>query len=51
MRLWRQDKGQNACSAAFINAIEKGSPNPIPIQEIFEVARVTLEVSKQLREQ
>jgi predicted dehydrogenase/threonine dehydrogenase-like Zn-dependent dehydrogenase len=51
MNLWRQDKGQAACPSAFINAIEKGSSSPIPVQEIFEVARVTLEVSKQLREQ
>lgn len=51
MNLWRQDKGQAACPSAFISAIEKGSSSPIPVQEIFEVARVTLEVSKQLREQ
>jgi predicted dehydrogenase/threonine dehydrogenase-like Zn-dependent dehydrogenase len=46
--LWKQDKGQNACAAAFIEAIEKGSP-AIPLDEIFEVASVTIEVAQQLR--
>jgi predicted dehydrogenase/threonine dehydrogenase-like Zn-dependent dehydrogenase len=50
MNLWKQDKGQNACAAAFLQAIEKGAP-AIPISEIFEVARVTIEVSDHLRQQ
>lgn len=51
MNLWRQDKGQSACAAAFLRAIEQGAESPIPIREIFEVARVTIEVAEQLREQ
>jgi threonine dehydrogenase-like Zn-dependent dehydrogenase/predicted dehydrogenase len=51
MNLWRQDKGQRACPAAFLAAIEKGRANPIPVEEIFEVARVTLDVVEQLRKQ
>jgi len=51
MKLWSQDKGQSSCPAAFITAIEKGHSCPISSSEIFEVARVTLEVSRQLREQ
>lgn len=43
MNLHRQDKGQKACVARFLEAIEFGKPSPIPAQEIFEVARVTLE--------
>ena len=50
-KLWRQDKGQNACAAAFIDAVRKGDPCPIPANELFEVARVTIEVAGQLRSQ
>lgn len=51
MNLWRQDKGQNACAAAFLNAIESGQATPIPTAEIFEVARITIEATEQLRNQ
>jgi predicted dehydrogenase len=51
MNLWRQDKGQNGCAAAFLAAVESGSPTPIPAEEIFEVARVTIEAAGQLRQQ
>jgi len=50
MNLWKQDKGQNACAAAFLQAVEKGVP-AIALEEIFEVARVTIVVAKQLRTQ
>lgn len=45
MNLWRQDKGQKACAAAFVQAITTGGPAPIPLDEILEVARVSIEVS------
>ena len=45
MNLWRQDKGQKACAAAFIKAIAQGGPGPIPFDEIVEVARVSIEVA------
>lgn len=51
MNLWRQDKGQGACAAAFLSAIEKGEQSPIPVAELFEVASVTLDVVDQLRSQ
>lgn len=51
MNLWKQDKGQNSCVAAFLKAIESGSNTPIPPEEIFEVARITIEATKQLRNQ
>jgi predicted dehydrogenase/threonine dehydrogenase-like Zn-dependent dehydrogenase len=51
MNLWRQDKGQSACAAAFLDAIAGGKPAPIPPAEIFEVARVTIEAAEQLRRQ
>ena len=50
MNLWKQDKGQGACAAAFLQAVEKGVP-AIPVDEIFEVARVTIEVAGLLRKQ
>jgi predicted dehydrogenase/threonine dehydrogenase-like Zn-dependent dehydrogenase len=51
MNLWKQDKGQGACAAAFLGAIESGQACPIAPEEIFEVARVTIEVAEQLRAQ
>lgn len=50
LNLWKQDKGQNACAAAFLQAVQKGVP-AIPLEEIFEVARVTIDVAEQLRKQ
>jgi predicted dehydrogenase/threonine dehydrogenase-like Zn-dependent dehydrogenase len=46
-RLMRQDKGQKACAAAFIRAIETGTP-AIPVAELFEVTEATLEAAGQL---
>jgi predicted dehydrogenase/threonine dehydrogenase-like Zn-dependent dehydrogenase len=46
MNLWRQDKGQKACAAAFVKAISTGGPAPIPFDQILEVARVSIEVAK-----
>lgn len=51
MNLWRQDKGQSACAAAFLKAVETGGPSPIPAEELFEVARVTIEAAQILRAQ
>jgi predicted dehydrogenase len=48
--LWQQDKGQVACAAAFLHAVENGVP-PIPPGEIFEVARVTIDIVNMLRSQ
>lgn len=45
MKLMRQDKGQKACAAAFVTAIQKGGESPIPIDELFEVSRVTIELA------
>ncbi|MEY6432359.1 Gfo/Idh/MocA family oxidoreductase [Thioalkalicoccus limnaeus] len=45
MRLWRQDKGQKACAAAFVQALRDGGPAPIPLDEILEVSRVTIGVA------
>lgn len=50
MNLWRQDKGQKACAAAFLQAVEKGLP-AIAQDEVFEVARVCIEAAELLRNQ
>jgi len=50
LNLWKQDKGQNACAAAFLAGIETGNP-AIPADEIFEVAKVTIEAATLLRQQ
>ena len=51
LALWRQDKGQDACCLAFLSAIEGGEPMPIPLDELIDVARVTIEVAQLVREQ
>ena len=45
MNLWRQDKGQGACTAAFLQAVREGKPSPIPFEELIEVSRVTIELA------
>jgi len=50
MNLWKQDKGQNACAAAFLDAIARGQPT-MTLDEVFEVARVAIEAENQLRQQ
>lgn len=46
----RQDKGQEAAVTAFLDSVRTGVP-AIPIEEIFEVARVTIEAAELLRKQ
>lgn len=48
-RLWRQDKGQRACAAAFVAAVARSEPSPIPFDEIVEVNRATIELAESLR--
>lgn len=50
-RLWRQDKGQAQCAASFVSAVRDGGPAPISADELFEVARVTLDAAHQLAAQ
>ncbi len=49
-RLWSQNKGQQECVAAFINAVEKGENSPIPFDEIVEVSRICLELDARLHQ-
>ena len=50
MNLWSQDKGQKSALGAFIKSIETCEPC-IPLEEIFEVARVSIEAENILRNQ
>ncbi|MCP9448394.1 MAG: bi-domain-containing oxidoreductase, partial [Nitrospira sp.] len=49
MGLWRQDKGQAACAAVFIEAVRSGTPSPIPFEELIEVTRTTFDIVDALR--
>lgn len=51
LNLWRQDKGQQSCAAAFLDAVAQGKPTPIPADEIFEVASVTIQAAQLLKSQ
>ena len=49
MNLWRQDKGQRDCAAAFIRAVENGGPPPIGLAELLEVSGVAIDLASALR--
>ena len=48
-RLWRQDKGQANCSAAFVSAIKSGEHSAlVPMDELVEVANACFDVVEQI---
>lgn len=49
MGLLKQDKGQNACAKAFVEALRQGWEAPIPYTELVESSRVSIEVAQSLR--
>lgn len=49
MNLWSQDKGQENCVNAFMESVRRGRENPIPQDEIFEVAHVSVDIAEMLR--
>ena len=49
MNLWRQDKGQTACAAAFVQAVQGGHASPIPLDELLEVGRLSIQIEEALR--
>ena len=51
MNLIRQDKGQRGCTNAFVNYVKNGGDMPIPLDQILEVANVTLTAADQIRNQ
>jgi hypothetical protein len=48
-RLWRQDKGVMQCVKAFVDAMSGKAPQPIPLEEIFEVSRTSIEIAESLQ--
>ena len=49
MNLWSQNKGQGTCVDAFMKSVREGGENPIPQDEIFEVAHVSVDIAEMLR--
>lgn len=45
MNLWRQDKGQRACVAVFVEAIRHNGNALIPFDEIVEVSQLSIELA------
>lgn len=45
MNLWRQDKGQYSCVQAFMDAIRSGDECPIPLTEVLEISRISIELA------
>jgi predicted dehydrogenase/threonine dehydrogenase-like Zn-dependent dehydrogenase len=45
MNLWRQDKGQKACAKRFVDAVAQGGRSPIPLEDVLEVSRVSIEIA------
>jgi predicted dehydrogenase len=46
MSLWRHNKGQEACVAAFLDTIKLGKPAPIAFDELIKVSRVSIEIAR-----
>lgn len=47
--LWVQDKGQEACVREFLDAIRNGNEGPIPLEQIWEVSRISVEIAEAAR--
>jgi predicted dehydrogenase len=47
--LGRQEKGQRACTAKFVDNITMGRPQCPSVEELIEVSRVTIEAAQQVR--
>jgi predicted dehydrogenase len=45
LSLWRQDKGQKACAKAFVDAVAQGGASPIPLEQVIEVSRISIEIA------
>lgn len=45
-RVWRQDKGQAAFAGAFVAAAQSRGAAPIPLDELLEVSRVSIEAAQ-----
>lgn len=48
-RAFRQDKGQSSCVKKYVESLKKGSQSIIPIDEILEVSRISVDAAEQIR--
>tara|TARA_A100001037_G_scaffold306785_2_gene355488 strand:- start:1829 stop:3943 length:2115 start_codon:yes stop_codon:yes gene_type:complete len=48
-RVFRQDKGQSNCIKEFLDSVNDNRDSPIPLQEILEVSKITIEIANKLR--
>lgn len=48
MNLWSQDKGNQACATAFVQAVREGKQSPISFEELIEVSRISIEIAESL---
>lgn len=46
MKLWRQDKGQEACVRAFLDGISDGTGESIPFDELVQVSAVSIAIAE-----
>ena len=46
-----QDKGQEQCVKAFLEAVKTGSASPIPFKEIVDVSNITIDIAESLEHQ
>lgn len=49
LNLWRQDKGQYNCVQAFVDAVKGKAASPIPLSEVLEISRLSIEIAKAVR--
>ena len=49
MNLWRQDKGQKGCAAAFLQAVREGGASPIALGDLMEVSRLAIDIAAACR--
>ena len=48
MKLMRQNKGQQACAADFVESIRDGFDSPISYDEAMESSRISIEIANKL---
>ena len=45
-----QDKGNQACATAFVDAVREGKVSPISFEELIEVSRISIEIAESLEQ-
>ena len=47
LKLWRQDKGHEACAASFVHSMIANKCSPIPFPELYESTAVSIALAEQ----